>query len=91
MTTPRPEQLKGRPELVKQVREIMEPVGRMDGDSLPVSAFVDYADGQWEQGAAAYEKRGVAVSVAEVERRKLHPVQQLLVRVPACHASARSP
>ncbi|MFR1639544.1 MAG: hypothetical protein ACLSVD_10475 [Eggerthellaceae bacterium] len=45
------------------VREIMEPVGRMDGDRLPVSAFVDHADGQFEQGAAAYEKRGVAVSV----------------------------
>jgi pyruvate-ferredoxin/flavodoxin oxidoreductase len=53
----------GRPELVKMVTEIMEPVGRMDGDSLPVSVFVDHADGQFEQGAAAYEKRGVAVSV----------------------------
>ncbi len=55
--------LEGRPELVKMVREVMEPVGNMDCDSLPVSAFVDYADGQFEQGAAAYEKRGVAVSV----------------------------
>lgn len=55
--------LRGRPELVKMVRGIMEPVGRMDGDSLPVSAFVDHADGQFEQGAAAYEKRGVALSV----------------------------
>ena len=33
----------------------MEPVGRMNGDSLPVSAFVDYADGTFQQGAAAYE------------------------------------
>ena len=56
-------ELGGRAELVKQVREIMEPVGRMDGDRLPVSAFVAHADGQFEQGAAAYEKRGVAVSV----------------------------
>ncbi|MDO4290161.1 MAG: pyruvate:ferredoxin (flavodoxin) oxidoreductase, partial [Eggerthellaceae bacterium] len=55
--------LEGRPELVRMVREIMEPVGRMDGDSLPVSAFVDHVDGQFEQGAAAYEKRGVAVTV----------------------------
>ena len=47
----------------KMVRHIMEPVGRMDGDSLPVSAFVDHVDGTFEQGAAAYEKRGVAVSV----------------------------
>ncbi|OUO86741.1 pyruvate:ferredoxin (flavodoxin) oxidoreductase [Gordonibacter sp. An230] len=55
--------LEGRPELVKQVAGIMEPVGRMDGDRLPVSAFVDHVDGQFELGAAAYEKRGVAVSV----------------------------
>ncbi|MDO5042532.1 MAG: pyruvate:ferredoxin (flavodoxin) oxidoreductase [Slackia sp.] len=53
----------GKPELVKMVTNIMEPVGRMDGDSLPVSAFVDHVDGQFEQGAAAYEKRGIAVSV----------------------------
>ncbi len=44
-------------------QDILEPVDKMDGDSLPVSAFVDHADGQFELGAAAYEKRGVAVSV----------------------------
>ena len=55
--------LAGKPELVKMVKEILEPVGKMDGDSLPVSAFVDHVDGQFELGAAAYEKRGVAVSV----------------------------
>ncbi len=56
--------LSGRPETVKMVKEIMEPVGRMDGDSLPVSAFAEgHVDGTFEQGAAAYEKRGVAVSV----------------------------
>ena len=63
---PAPE-LSGSPALVKQVREIMEPVGRMDGDSLPVSAFVGHEDGQFEQGASAYEKRGVAVSVPKWE------------------------
>ena len=41
------------------------PWARMNGDSLPVSAFVDYADGTFQQGAAAYEKRGVAVTVPE--------------------------
>ena len=56
-------ELKGRPELVKQVKNIMEPINRMEGDELPVSAFVDHADGQFEQGASAYEKRGVAVMV----------------------------
>ena len=53
----------GPEKLVKLVKEVLEPVDRMDGDSLPVSAFVDYADGTFEQGAAAYEKRGVSVTV----------------------------
>ena len=55
--------LSGKPELVEQVKTILFPVGKMDGDSLPVSAFVKHVDGQFELGAAAYEKRGVAVSV----------------------------
>ena len=58
------EHLEGRPATVEMVQKIMEPVGRMDGDSLPVSAFAEgHADGTFEQGAAAYEKRGVAVNV----------------------------
>jgi len=55
--------LEGKPELVEQVKTILNPVGKMDGDSLPVSAFTKHVDGQFELGAAAYEKRGVAVSV----------------------------
>ncbi len=55
--------LEGRPELVTQVSEIMEPISRMDGYSLPVSAFSKHVDGQFEQGASAYEKRGVAANV----------------------------
>ncbi len=53
----------GAEKLVKMVDEIMKPVGHMDGDSLPVSAFEAHADGTFEQGASAYEKRGVAVMV----------------------------
>ena len=49
--------------LAKQVNSIMKPVGLMNGDSLPVSAFMDHVDGTFEQGAAAFEKRGVAVAV----------------------------
>ncbi len=52
-----------RKELVDFVNNIVKPVSKMDGDSLPVSAFADMADGTFPQGAAAYEKRGVAVSV----------------------------
>ena len=54
-----------RPELVKFVKNIVLPVSKMNGDSLPVSAFVDHVDGTFPQGAAAYEKRGVAVDVPE--------------------------
>ena len=59
-------ELQGRPEVVKMVKEVMEPIGRMDGDSLPVSAFAgEHVDGSFEHGAAAYEKRGVAVTVPQ--------------------------
>ena len=60
-----PKALKGPEALVKQIRDVMEPISRMDGDSLPVSAFVANANGEWEQGASAYEKRGTAVMVPE--------------------------
>ena len=55
--------LEGRPEVVKLVTDILEPVSLMDGDSLPVSAFINNPDGQFETGASAYEKRGTAVMV----------------------------
>ena len=59
-------ELQGRPEVVKMVKDVMEPIGRMDGDSLPVSAFAgEHVDGSFEHGAAAYEKRGVAVTVPQ--------------------------
>ena len=68
----------------------MFPVGRMDGDSLPVSAFLPHVDGQFEQGAAAYEKRGVSVSVPTWDA-STHPVQQLRLCLPPCyHPSLRS-
>ena len=54
-----------RADLVKYVENVLLPVSKMEGDKLPVSAFVDYVDGTFPQGAAAYEKRGVAVLVPE--------------------------
>ena len=54
--------LEGKPELVKMVKNILLPIDKMDGDSLPVSTFMDHVDGQFELGASAYEKRGVAVT-----------------------------
>ena len=62
--------LAGKPELVEQVKTILDPVGKMDGDSLPVSAFVKHVDGQFELGASAYEKRGVAVTVPTWDSEK---------------------
>ncbi|HYE08564.1 MAG TPA: pyruvate:ferredoxin (flavodoxin) oxidoreductase [Patescibacteria group bacterium] len=50
------------PEFIKNV---LIPVNRQDGDSLPVSTFVDREDGTWPMGTSAYEKRGIAVNVPE--------------------------
>ena len=46
-------------------REIAFPVNHVEGYSLPVSAFENYADGTMENGLAAFEKRGIAVNVPE--------------------------
>ncbi|WP_250278860.1 pyruvate:ferredoxin (flavodoxin) oxidoreductase [[Clostridium] colinum] len=47
------------------ITRILEPINNMKGDLLPVSAFVGYEDGTFENGTAAYEKRGVAIEVPE--------------------------
>ena len=62
--------LEGPEALVKQVKNILLPIDNMDGDSLPVSAFLPHVDGEWELGASAYEKRGVAVMVPEWDSTK---------------------
>ncbi|WP_124100781.1 pyruvate:ferredoxin (flavodoxin) oxidoreductase [Ruminococcus sp. Marseille-P6503] len=49
--------------LEKFVNEIQIPCNEQKGDSLPVSTFVDMADGTFPQGSAAFEKRGIAVDV----------------------------
>ena len=64
------ETLVGDPETVKLVKNVLTPVGKMDGDSLPVSAFEAYVDGQFALGASAYEKRGVAVTVPAWDETK---------------------
>ena len=80
-------ELTGRPATVKMVRDILTPVDKMDGDSLPVSAFVDHADGTFELGASAYEKRGVAVSVPEWDSAKCIQCNQCAYVCP--HATIR--
>lgn len=50
------------PAYVKNIQMVMN---RQEGDKLPVSTFTDYADGTFDVGSAAYEKRGVAILVPE--------------------------
>ena len=66
---PKPQRT-GRPEVVKLVNDLLDPIAKMDGDSLPVSAFTDCVDGQFVTGASAYEKRGTAVMVPEWDAEK---------------------
>ena len=79
--------LEGKPELVKMVKNILNPVGKMDGDSLPVSSFMDHVDGQFELGASAYEKRGVAVTVPSWDPAKCIQCNQCAYVCP--HATIR--
>ena len=45
------------------ISELVRPINAQNGDLLPVSAFKVSEDGTWQQGTAAYEKRGVATFV----------------------------
>lgn len=54
-----------RKDVVDYVNSIQNKINSQDGNSLPVSAFLDYADGTAPAGSAAFEKRGVAVDVPE--------------------------
>jgi pyruvate-ferredoxin/flavodoxin oxidoreductase len=85
--TPDPEPRGGRPAVVKMVREILTPVDKMDGDSLPVSKFLDHVDGTYELGATAYEKRGVAVTVPSWSPEKCIQCNQCAYVCP--HATIR--
>ena len=51
--------------LEKFVNEIQIPCNAQEGDKLPVSTFVDMADGTFPQGSAAFEKRGIAIDVPQ--------------------------
>jgi len=84
---PKASTLSGPAKLIKMVESILEPVDRMDGDSLPVSAFSAHADGTFELGAAAYEKRGVAVSVPTWDSAKCIQCNQCAYVCP--HATIR--
>ena len=58
---------KERPEFVKK---IVDPMNRQEGFDLPVSAFDGMEDGTFQQGTAAFEKRGIAINVPEWDKEK---------------------
>ena len=47
------------------INNLVRVINAQNGDLLPVSAYKGIEDGAWEQGTAAYEKRGVAAFVPE--------------------------
>ena len=53
----------GRKDVIDFVKNIQTKVNAQEGNSLPVSAFTDYADGSTPSGSSAYEKRGIAVDI----------------------------
>ena len=77
----------GRAEVARQAKELMHPISIMQGDSLPVSAFKDHADGQFELGMSQYEKRGVAVMVPHWDETKCIQCNQCAFVCP--HATIR--
>jgi pyruvate-ferredoxin/flavodoxin oxidoreductase len=62
LTTPHVEE-GGRKDVIDFVKNIQAKVNAQEGNTLPVSAFVDYADGSTPSGSSAYEKRGIAVDI----------------------------
>lgn len=49
-----------RPEFISK---IVDPINSLEGDSLTVATFNGREDGTWENGTAAYEKRGIAAMI----------------------------
>ncbi|MBQ4425840.1 MAG: pyruvate:ferredoxin (flavodoxin) oxidoreductase [Lachnospiraceae bacterium] len=52
-----------RADVVDFVNNIQKPINAHDGQNLPVSTFLPYVNGATPSGAAAFEKRGVAVNI----------------------------
>ena len=76
-----------RPEMKDFVKNILHPIDHLHGDDLPVSKFVDRADGVYPQGSAAFEKRGIAITVPEWDGTKC--AQCILCSMVCPHAVIR--
>ena len=59
-----------RPEMKDFVKNILHPIDHLHGDDLPVSKFGVGEDGEYPQGSAAFEKRGIAITVPEWDGTK---------------------
>jgi len=55
--------LPDRPEMMEYVSKIQQPITDQRGDTLPVSAFLPYADGYTPPGSTAHERRAVATEI----------------------------
>lgn len=69
------------------IRNIHRPMGRNNGDDLPVSAFVGIEDGSFPLGTTAYEKRRIAVMLPEWQIEKCIQCNQCSYICP--HATIR--
>ena len=74
----------GKPHFIEK---ILEPVNSMNGDAIPVSDFVPYADGSYPAGTSSWEKRGIAVKVPHWNASKCIECNQCSYVCP--HASIR--
>ncbi len=70
------------------ISEILIPMSRQEGDALPVSTFVDMADGTFPSGTSAYEKRGIAVQVPQWKKETCIQCNQCSYVCP--HAAIRA-
>ena len=83
------EEVAATKDLPEFIKNIVEPMNRQKGDSLPVSAFVKAGmeDGTFMAGTAAYEKRGIAINVPEWDADKCIQCNQCSFVCP--HAAIR--
>ena len=65
----------------------IEKLSLMEGDEIPVSAFMKNIDGRFELGGSAYEKRGIAEFVPEWDKNKC--IQCTMCSLVCSHATIR--
>ncbi|MGL5417199.1 MAG: pyruvate:ferredoxin (flavodoxin) oxidoreductase [Clostridium sp.] len=81
------EAIQGAKNATDFVKNIVEPMNRQEGFDLKVSDLMEIADGTFEAGTAAYEKRGVAINLPEWDADKCIQCNQCAVVCP--HAAIR--